>query len=89
MFFRLWSNICICEAPLKGIKKAHCTESSDAHSPLHWLVFLSKIAFVDTIFPYLQRNNNVMLELADCHLAHSSNCLKMDSWKVMALGLEN
>lgn len=23
------------------------------YSPLHWLVFLSKMAFVDTIFPYL------------------------------------
>lgn len=28
-------------------------KSVDFHSPLHWLVFLSRMAFVDTIFPYL------------------------------------
>lgn len=30
-------------------------KSHDRDSPLHWLVFLSRMAFVDTIFPYLQK----------------------------------
>lgn len=42
------------------IKRSDC----DCDSPLHWLVFLSRIAFVDTIFPYLQKtkkNNPLQL----------------------------
>lgn len=42
------------------------------HLPLHWFVFLSRIAFVDTIFPYLkERRKKIHVIVAQQrHLKH-------------------
>lgn len=42
------------EIPISNYKKNYKKKEIDLHTPLHLFVVLSRMAFVDTILPYLQ-----------------------------------
>lgn len=52
-----------------------------SHIPLHWFVFLSRIAFVDTIFPYLKEREKKKVIIAQWrHLKHHKKHGQTHSW---------